>query len=165
PGRVSPRPLQQARKPLDLSPDWGEDLRGGIFHFVCVQEPDAGPADGRDVRCRLPPLCCGLRAPGRRGLRAVRGGVVLCNNVRTPIATEFVRHNAFQPDEVAGLAGSFAASSPSIASASMTQARRTCARPMSPYLRSRWISRPLREAAARETSPTGLPGPAPPAPA
>src|SRR5260370_1452158 len=73
--------------------------------------------------------------------------------------------NAFQPDALGGLARSLAASSPSIASASMTQARRTCARPMSPYLRSCAISRPLREAAARYTSPTGLPGTAPPGPA
>ena len=38
-------------------------------------------------------------------------------------------------------------------------------RPMSPKRRSRWISRPPREAAAKCTSPTGLPAEPPPGPA
>ena len=40
-----------------------------------------------------------------------------------------------------------------------------CARPMSPNFFARWISRPPRAAAAKCTSPTGLPGVAPPGPA
>ena len=60
---------------------------------------------------------------------------------------------------------SASASSRSIASACTTDACRTFARPMSPKRFSRWISSAAREAAAKCTSPTGLPGEPPPGPA
>src|SRR6201996_8977445 len=49
--------------------------------------------------------------------------------------------------------------------ASTTERSRTAVRPIAPKRHSRWVMRPSRAATAKCTSPTGLPGTAPPGPA
>ena len=79
--------------------------------------------------------------------------------------SEADRARRYPPQRDGGNGASASASSRSMASAWRTDSRRTCARPISPNSRARWLRRPPREAAAKCTSPTGLPGGAPPGPA
>ena len=56
PGRISRRPVQPDRQPLDFHPGRRAALRRRVLHFLRVQEPRARDADGRDVRGGVPPL-------------------------------------------------------------------------------------------------------------
>src|SRR6185436_20131155 len=73
-GRISEGPVQQSRKPLDVRAEVRNRLRRRILPVLRIQKPDAGDADGNDVRHRVPALCRRVRKAGGCGLRESRGG-------------------------------------------------------------------------------------------
>ena len=175
PGRYLKGPFSNLENRWTFEAKGEDGLRRRLLHRLRVQEPDAGDADGHDVRRGVPAFCrgvreargCGLRQTGRdrlsvavtpasarRRFTAVRRG-----GGRRAGAGGRRRRGAALP------ACGPRASSISMRSASTTERARTVVRPIAPKRYSRWRMRPSRAATAKCTRPTGLPGVAPPGPA
>ena len=64
-------PFSNLENRWTFEPKSDDRLRGRILHFLRIQEPDAGDADGHHVRRRVPAFCGGVREARGCGLREV----------------------------------------------------------------------------------------------
>ena len=81
-GRVPAGAVQQPREPLVVRAEVGQRLRCRIFPGLRIQEPDAGDADGNDVRHGVSAICRRIREARRCGLRkswCIKQAVIPCD--------------------------------------------------------------------------------------